>query len=166
VLEYIWDTVLVPGGEPEKLRQLSILRNFALRWVKRKLLQDFLKWFWSQHQFVSRWSRRNTRLDSKEWLRGVAWIIGQVKETARDWAAGRDCVRRFGDSSWWEWPAGSRPHFWRWPLEYRLAVRDGVPPWLTPPFPKWLVPQTRQDQEVGLPLFRGSEIVDLLFCGP
>jgi hypothetical protein len=64
-----------------------------------------------------------------------------VGEARLDWADGRDCVRRYSGSSWWEWNDGSRPHFWRWPKEYKRAVRDGVQPWFRSKVPCWRVPQ-------------------------
>ncbi len=63
------------------------------------------------------------------------------EEFAKDTEAGRDCVARCSDSSWWEWDRGSRPLFWRWPEEYRKIIRDGLPPWIKGSLPRYLVPQ-------------------------
>ena len=32
------------------------------------------------------------------------------------------------DATWWEWERGSAPFFWRYPLEWRVQTRDGLPP--------------------------------------
>ena len=41
-----------------------------------------------------------------------------------DVEAARDCIQRACDSSWWEWLAGSRPFFWRWPSNFLATARD------------------------------------------
>jgi hypothetical protein len=46
----------------------------------------------------------------------------------RDWDCGRDCIRRCSWASWWEWDIGSWPMHWRWPIEYQVQIRDGLPP--------------------------------------
>jgi len=32
-------------------------------------------------------------------------------------------------ASWWEWVDGSRPFFWRWPIECRDVIQDGLNLW-------------------------------------
>ena len=39
----------------------------------------------------------------------------------------RDCIERACSCSWWEWLAGSRPFFWRWPPNCVVIARDGRP---------------------------------------
>ena len=39
--------------------------------------------------------------------------------------AARDCIRRVSKSTWWDWPAGSRSFFWRWPKACWESSRDG-----------------------------------------
>ena len=48
-----------------------------------------------------------------------------------DFTTRRVYVQRGADISWWDWEAGSRCHFLRWPEEYRDPVRDGQQPWFT-----------------------------------
>jgi hypothetical protein len=55
--------------------------------------------------------------------------------------AGRDCINRCCNTTCWEWDAGSRPLFWRWPSEYRVVIRDGLSPWIKGPMPNYRVPQ-------------------------
>jgi hypothetical protein len=69
-------------------------------------------------------------------------------EARRDWEAGRECISGYSNSRWWEWTEGSRPHFWRWPLEYQKPIRDGVPPWFRTKVPNWRVPQRVEREPV------------------
>jgi hypothetical protein len=64
----------------------------------------------------------------------------------KDLKAGLDCLKRCWDSDWWEWRRGSRPHFWRWPLEYQVSIRDGIQLWLKGEVAQWRVPQ-RQERD-------------------
>jgi hypothetical protein len=55
----------------------------------------------------------------------MAWV---------DWEADRDCIKRCSLSTWWDWDLRSKPLHWNWDPEYRLLIRDGVPPqFLNPP---------------------------------
>jgi hypothetical protein len=40
---------------------------------------------------------------------------------------GGDAVARSAASTWWNWEDGSRPIHWRWPVEYRVIICDGLP---------------------------------------
>jgi hypothetical protein len=53
-----------------------------------------------------------------------------------------DCLSRCANSSWWEWSAGSRSLFWRWPEEYKIPIWDGVKPWIKGPLPEYPSPTT------------------------
>jgi hypothetical protein len=119
VPEYLWDEAIVKDGDPRKLIALTHLRTFALRWWKRHTTEEFLKWL---------------TLRSQDKMLNPTELI-------KDKLAGLDCVQRCSNSSWWEWTAGSRPLFWRWPEDYRLTIRDGVTPWIKGPLPRYLVPQ-------------------------
>ena len=59
-----------------------------------------------------------------------------------DLEAARDCIRRAARSTWWDWPAGSRPFFWRWPKEYWESSRDGRKNYIRDKLPINSVPQT------------------------
>jgi hypothetical protein len=63
-----------------------------------------------------------------------------TKVYKEDVIAVRDCILRCCNSSWWEWDAGSRPLFWRWPAEYRSVIRDGLSSWKGP-MTSYQVPQ-------------------------
>lgn len=82
--------------------------------------------------------------DYRVWHAPLRLYLTMAQEGRKDWEAGKECVARFSDTDWWEWPAGSRPHFWRWPGEYQKQIRDGVEPWLIGKTPSWRVPQRHE----------------------
>ncbi len=118
VPEYLWDLAIVPDGNIVKIKSPGAIRSFALRWWKKHVTKDFFRWFNLRH-------------------------AGEMRdmEYVRDTAASRDCLSRCSNSSWWEWDNGSRPLFWHWPEEYRNIIRDGLPPWIKGPMPRYMVPQ-------------------------
>jgi hypothetical protein len=139
---YLWDSTLVPEGDPVKVQSLSHIRGFALRWAKQNVLRGFLSWFRRRHPGIYRAKSAKTFSDSyMGWFRERHTAISRDKEASLNWSAGCECIRRFSESCWWEWCEGSRLHFWRWPEDYFKNARDGVQPWLSLPLPKWLVPQ-------------------------
>ena len=67
----------------------------------------------------------------------------------KDSVVGFDCLLRIADCSWWEWDGGSTLFFWRWPVEFRLAIRDGTRLWIhEDKLPKYRRPQ----RDVGDPM--------------
>ncbi len=122
VPEYLWDDALVPDGDPVKIKALTSIRSFALHWWWKHTTRDFLKWL-----------NQDARIKNVEFQHN--------KE------AGADCIRRCFHSSWWEWTAGSRPPFWRWPVFYRQTIRDGLPPCIKGSLPRYLVPQRSEKDE-------------------
>ena len=55
--------------------------------------------------------------------------------------AARDCIGRACGCSWWEWLAGSRPFFWRWPSNCVVTARDGRPNYIKGDLPECLQKQ-------------------------
>jgi hypothetical protein len=54
ILEFLWDQILVPDENPEKLKALGHLREFTLRWCKQKIQREFIDWFFKKHPQCSR----------------------------------------------------------------------------------------------------------------
>ncbi len=102
VPEYLWDAVLVPDGGQLKVSKLGALRTFGLRGAKRNLLRCFIKWFYGRYPHVVKWKRQNAHLAVTGWIKGFINVLKKSKEAWRDWTAGRDCIHRFSESSWWE----------------------------------------------------------------
>ena len=50
----------------------------------------------------------------QDWWKDLYGCNGIEDEAYLDFNAGRDCLYRGLQSSWWEWSSGSRPFFWRW----------------------------------------------------
>jgi len=116
---YLWNEAITKDKDPKKLAALDVIRQFALRWWKRQTTKDFLRWLNFKYSPTQKYSN----------------------EFLKEKKAGADCLARCANSSWWEWTAGSRPLFWRWPEEYRETIRDGVKLWIKGPLPEYRVPQ-------------------------
>jgi hypothetical protein len=88
VPEYLWDDVIVPDRNVKCIAALSVIRLFALRWWRKHITKEFLTWLNAKHN-------------------------GATKSTEYkdDVLAGRDCIERCSNATWWEWDAGSRPLF-------------------------------------------------------
>jgi len=148
VPEFLWNRQLVPEEETGAVAKLTVLRSFTLRWCKRNLCRDFIRWFLSEYNLTHSLRGYGSRsLSYQAWIAPLLTVLTSDRESGKNWVAGRECVSRYCNSSWWEWTEGSRPHFWRWPQEYRSSIRDGVPPWFKTKVPKWQVPQRPEKNE-------------------
>jgi hypothetical protein len=143
VPEHLWDSRILPHLlQGERTKILKPIRTLALRWWRRNLLRDFLKWFKKEHKSC---------VVSNQ----VAVIhIKKNGEAMLDWTAGRDCIWRAAEASWWDWTKGSRPFHWRWPIEYRTVIRDGVPLWFISPPPTTKIPQRGEPDPVKREIIR------------
>lgn len=148
VPEYLWDRQLVSGEDPHQVVRLGVIRMFMLRWCMKNLRRDFIRWFQRKYHLEDRLVAPKSRsVKCSPWCSKLRVALASSPECAKDWEAGRECVARYCDSNWWEWSGGSRPHFWRWPLEYQKAIRDGVSPWFRTKAPRWQVPQRDEKDE-------------------
>jgi hypothetical protein len=110
--EYLWDKLLVPSGNLEAVRALGHLTRLALRWWKNHVRKSFMRWCFSKHSAL--WRKLAALSQSYEnWSVCLPAFLCTSFEAKNDWIAGRDCIGRCCNSSWWEWTDGSRPHFWR-----------------------------------------------------
>jgi hypothetical protein len=50
-------------------------------------------------------------------------------------------ISRALKSTWWSWEDGSRPFHWRWPEDYQVRIRDGIPVYFVTAPPIYLKPQ-------------------------
>lgn len=130
--EHLWnDRITVHGLESSNhsmKRALDCIRGGVLRWWRRRTLQDFLRWFKQKYGHLIKSS-----LEASQVLRH--------KQASIDWIAGRDCIGRCSNTSWWDWDTGSRPLFWRWKSDYQQIIRDGLKLWFTSTPPSNRVPQ-------------------------
>jgi hypothetical protein len=113
----LWDVFLRQGLHPvvqgrEIADALMVLRAWLLRVWRRTVFQSYVRW------------------------KSTTGTLSPGEATASIQAA-RDCMQRCGDATWWSWDGGSRPFFWRWPLDYQTVVRDGHPAWFTAPVVPW-----------------------------
>lgn len=100
--------------------QLDRIRECLLRYWKRLVARDFGHWCRKQRE--------------------GARVLGQPINT--EWIrTGASALRFAADATWWDWPSGSAPFFWRWAEEYQEVIRDGLPPRFTGEPPKYRTPQ-------------------------
>ena len=135
-----WDT------STDKVKNaLDVIRDFGLRWWKRKLTGGFARWSTTRQP---KWRQKGNGLRSslvagksgahgrtyhwdKEGLASYRkWWRWRHRAQRRNREAGLDAISRAANSSWFGWDDGSAPFFWRWPKEYQRTMRDGLKVWL------------------------------------
>jgi len=99
---------------------LEALRTFILQVWRRTVHPSFCRFMRIHH--------------------GVGW----VKKSHPDVSAGRECLMRAAGATFWEWTAGSRLFFWRWPEESRVWARDGHPVYVSGALPQFRKVQPRE----------------------
>ena len=124
---HLWDRFIMRGGlvSAGLTRQLATIRQAALQWYRRKLTRDCTRFLRGKH---GRWveERRQRRGDHALMLD----LVGM-----------REILRRASYNSWFEYTAGSRLHFFRFPPKYVTIARDGVPVFFTAAGPTAILPQ-------------------------
>lgn len=119
---HLWDRQIFPVDYNSCQLMLGALQWFALAWWRRRVKNEFLNWFKQSFQHLS----------SKSWSfeLGPKCIVFnlKVKDINKDllgssnWIAGRECVQRCANATWWDWDDSSRALFWRWSDEYRPVI--------------------------------------------
>jgi hypothetical protein len=111
----LWDLQVLEKTRPDRQKEAQ----FATKWGTSCL--DAIR------HFLLRVCRRRV-------YKSLCWYLTESRGSAdadRDREVGRDALEKATRATWWEWPGGSTPFFWRWPLYARSVVRDGHPPWFT-----------------------------------
>ena len=84
-------------------------------------------------------ARRYLRLTySEEELRRRTSSCGELE---KDLEGIKDALHRVRGTTFWDWPRGSYPFFWRWQPEVKKDMRDGTPIWIRGKLPKFRTPQ-------------------------
>jgi len=110
---------------PRVASALRIIRDkFAMQIYLKNLRRSFLKYL--RHAYCVSWWMKLKENNSLETV--------QLK---KDLAVGVDSLLRCIRSSWWDWTDGSTCHFWRWPCEIRLFIRDGFPVFIEKKLPEY-----------------------------
>mmetsp|Transcript_17572 Transcript_17572/g.49639 ORF Transcript_17572/g.49639 Transcript_17572/m.49639 type:complete len:1287 (+) Transcript_17572:10428-14288(+) len=114
------------------------LRKYMLKRWLRNIRSSFRKWMYSMrprirqpvHALVnwtchkSQWKATWTMQGQQEYSR---WHTSVRKYCWEEFQAAQESIQRARRASWWKWNDGSRPFFWRWPLEYQDIIRKGLP---------------------------------------
>jgi len=124
---YLWDARLLPDKTSEERHGiLQPIRGMLLRCWRRRTCRHLLQWLKQKYPTLLKFFAEDS--SSSAYLNYYHKLL-RNEEFKTDWIAGRDCIRRCALATWWDWEGGSRPFHWRWPIEYRHIVRDGLPPW-------------------------------------
>jgi hypothetical protein len=108
---HLWDCRILPHLlQSQRGPILKPIRSFVLRCWRKRTMKDFLQWFRLKYPLCYSPSGFNVKR------------IWKGMESQQDWVAGRDCIARCADSSWWEWDSGFHPLHWRWSPEYRSSM--------------------------------------------
>ena len=136
---------------------MDVMRKYLLAQWKRKICVEYRNFLLGMYP---EWKKYRNNIKVSSWVKytdkcyiwmddGLAsyrqcWKQRLLLSTS-EWMKGADALVRALKSSWWEWDDGSAPFYWRWPLWYRAAIRDGIAfPFRRSP-PKYMVPQRDVD---------------------
>ena len=117
---HLWDDRICRGGIIARASEaLEALRGFFLRVYRRRLCRDGIRFLVGKY--------------------GPGWSkLGTAKADA---SAMREIMWRAAHNEWFDYPVGSRLHFFRFPTKYRALARDGVPNFFITPGPTQRRPQ-------------------------
>jgi len=121
---HFWNSQVLLSPASARDHLLTCLRKVALQWWVRRTTRCFLQWFRKEHASSLSFG-----------------VILADPSQKRDWEAGRDCIRRCTQASWWDWDGGLHPFFWRWPSEYKRQIRDSIDLWVIDQLPRYHLPQ-------------------------
>ena len=103
---YLWNDRICRGEASEnEARSLEILRTWFTQIYRCRLCRDCIRYLVKKH--------------------GGGWSRQAKAEVDR--AAMREILWRAANNEWFEFPFGSRLHFFRFPARYQALARDGVP---------------------------------------
>lgn len=122
---HIWDNAICRGeaGTTQK-NALASLREFLLRVYRRRLLQDAVGTLNKMYGGIPPRALPHKRIFVAE----PTWRTRarQEREPRAHREALQEIMRRAANNDWFEYPAGSRLHYFRFPSRYQRAARDGV----------------------------------------
>lgn len=126
---YLWDTrIFHRVASEDESQAVNVIRGVCLRWYRRQLTRECLAFMRESHGAGWALGTRNTRMEA-------------------DRAAMQEIIWRSSNNEWFEYPCGSRLHFFRFPKQYRAVARDGVPNFFSSPGPTKKCPQPQPSAE-------------------
>jgi hypothetical protein len=126
----LWDSHVYTVVLPDNKQAATFMARFGVSCLD--MLRGCLLWLWRCRIFLS-----------------LVSYLSDLRDLVvpRDRGVGVDALRKAAQATWWEWPGGSTPFFWRWPPYARTVIRDGHPPWFSAEPPRYLKPQRRERDE-------------------
>jgi len=123
----LWDQRILASTLPNPSQSLAFALRFGCSCLDA--IRGWLLRVW----------RRKVLLSLLAYLREI-----RGREEERDRIVGRDALHKVAQATWWDWPGGSTPFFWRWPPYAVQIIRDGHPPWFRSTPPSCLKPQRKE----------------------
>jgi hypothetical protein len=189
-----WDAAVCRGQPTEKqVSALSVLRTFFLRVYRRRLASKIRSYMAKKYGVMKHswehclgapasedptalpslsakrvWGEAHLRwrdMNVKGWLeRGWA---GKTRVLLVEMDALREIVWRAAWNEWFEYPAGSRLLYFRFPKRYRMQALEGVRVWYNGPGPSGKQPQPFMGPEEQAVLQRKiTKLIDKGYLGP
>lgn len=124
----------------DQIKCLIPIRRGALRYYRRKVLQDCLYYLRKTHG--ANWPEKRKKSGSKRKSR-----LGGATSLELNLESMREIVWRVWENSWFEYPAGSSLFYFRFPRKYRALARDGVPIFVKSELPSTIKPQPHSPPE-------------------
>lgn len=123
---HLWDAFITKGAAVDDTTRgaIEVIRSFALDLYRRKLTRDCVNHLRTVHSV--NWSTKTS---------------SEQRDIDMDVSGMREIVSRAANNRWFEYPAGSRLHFFRFPMKYRTLAQDGVPIYYLTEGPKSLKAQ-------------------------
>jgi hypothetical protein len=90
-------------------------------------------------------SRRGRTRPYRGGVKFIGPLVGHLSGPEEDWSelsrdviVGTRVLSQLAQADWWNYTEGSTLIFWRWPSGFqRSCARDGMPPWILGPMPRY-----------------------------
>ncbi len=124
---HIWDEAICRAKPPQELRRaLEVLRAFLLRVYRRRLLKDVLGFLGMKYGGMKRIPPKSWCFADPGWRAKAQGGPGGDRQAPRHQDVMQEIVWRAANKDWFEYPSGSRLHYFHFPVRYQQQVSDEV----------------------------------------
>jgi hypothetical protein len=124
---HIWDEAICGAKLPQELRRaLEVLRAFMLRVYRRRLLKDLLGFLGMKYGGMKRIPPKSWCFADPGWRAKAPGGPGGDRQAPRHRDAMQEIIWRVANNNWFEYPSGSRVHYFCFPARYQQQACNGV----------------------------------------